>query len=309
MSTETAVDSPVAHADEPIVRLRHPWRWVAVAVIALFAAQAIVFAVTNDKLRWDLVGGYLFEESILRGLWMTVKLTVVSMVVGVVLGTVLAVMRLSDNPVFRAVAGGYVWLFRGTPILVQLLFWFFLGTVLPTITIGIPFGPDFGSWATNTVISQFTAAILGLGLNEAAYMAEIVRAGIGSVDQGQSEAAEALGMSPATTYRRVILPQAARLIVPPTANQTISMLKLTSLVLVIGLPELTTTVQLIYGRNLQQIPMLLVASIWYLVLTTILTIIQSRLEKRMSRGVSRSGTERRNFFTARRPRMTTEDAR
>ncbi len=297
MSVETAVDSPAAHADEPIVRLRHPWRWVAVAVLALFIAQAVVFAVTNDKLRWDLVGAYLFEESILRGLWMTVKLTVISMVVGVVLGTVLAVMRLSDNPVFRAVAGGYVWIFRGTPILVQLLFWFFLGTVLPTITIGIPFGPDFGSWATNTVISQFTAAILGLGLNEAAYMAEIVRAGIGSVDQGQSEAAEALGMSPATTYRRVILPQAARLIVPPTANQTISMLKLTSLVLVIGLPELTTTVQLIYGRNLQQIPMLLVASIWYLVLTTILTIVQSRLEKRMSRGVSRSGTERRNIFS------------
>jgi len=297
VSVETAVDSPVAHADEPIVRLRHPWRWVAVAVIALFLAQAIVFALTNDKLRWDLVWGYLFEESVLRGVWMTVKLTVVAMVVGVVLGTVLAVMRLSDNPVFRAVAGGYVWIFRGTPILVQLLFWFFLGTVLPTITIGIPFGPDFGSWATNTVISQFTAAILGLGLNEAAYMAEIVRAGIGSVDQGQSEAAEALGMSPATTYRRVVLPQAARLIVPPTANQTISMLKLTSLVLVIGLPELTTTVQLIYGRNLQQIPMLLVASIWYLFLTTLLTIVQSRLEKRMSRGVSRSGIERRKLFT------------
>ena len=297
MSTETAVDSSVAHADEPVVRLRHPWRWVAVVVIALFAAQAIVFMVTNDKLRWDLVWGYMFETSILRGLWMTIKLTVVSMVVGVVLGTVLAVMRLSDNPVFRAVAGAYIWVFRGTPILVQLLFWFFLGTVLPTISIGIPFGPDFGSWATNTVISQFTAAILGLGLNEAAYMAEIVRAGIGSVDNGQKEAAEALGMGPTTTYRRVILPQAARLIVPPTANQTISMLKLTSLVLVIGLPELTTTVQLIYGRNLQQIPMLLVASIWYLTLTTVLTIIQSRLEKRMSRGVGRSGTERPKFFS------------
>jgi polar amino acid transport system permease protein len=297
MSTETALSSPVAHADEPIVRLRHPWRWVAVGVIALFVAQAIVFAVTNDKLRWDLVGGYLFETSILRGLWMTVKLTVVSMLVGVVLGALLAMMRLSENPVFRGVAGAYIWLFRGTPILVQLLFWFFLGTVLPTITLGIPFGPDFVSWPTNTLITQFAAAILGLGLNEAAYMAEIVRAGIGSVDQGQSEAAEALGMGPATTYRRVILPQAARLIVPPTANETISMLKLTSLVLVIGLPELTTTAQLIYGRNLQQIPLLIVASIWYLVLTTVLTIVQSRLEKRMSRGVSRSGTDRRTVFT------------
>ena len=296
MAAGTGVADPVAQAQEPIVRLRHPWRWVAVVVIALYSAEAIHFAVTNSRLRWDLVGGYLFEESILQGLRMTVQLTVISMVVGIVLGTVLAVMRLSDNPVFRLVAGGYIWLFRGTPILVQLLFWFFLGSVLPTISVGIPFGPDVASWPTNTLITQFAAAILGLGLNEAAYMAEIVRAGIGSVDQGQNEAAEALGMSPVTTYRRVILPQAARLIVPPTANQTISMLKLTSLVLVIGLPELTTTAQLIYGRNLQQIPLLIVASIWYLVLTTILTIIQSRLEKRMSRGVSQSGTKRPPLF-------------
>jgi len=302
VSAETAVTSPVAHtqAEEPVVRLRHPWRWVAVAVLALYAAQAIHFAVTTQALRWDLVGGYLFEESVLRGLGVTVKLTAVSMLVGVGLGTLLAVMRLSDNPVLRAVAGAYIWLFRGTPILVQLLFWFFLGTVLPTITLGIPFGPDLHSWPTNTLITQFAAAILGLGLNEAAYMAEIVRAGIGAVDHGQNEAAEALGMGPVTTYRRVVLPQAARLIVPPTANETISMLKLTSLVLVIGLPDLTTTVQLIYGRNLQQIPLLIVASIWYLVLTTVLTVVQSRLEKRMSRGVSRSGTERRTGFTRKR---------
>ena len=190
MSTETATDAGQVHADEPIVRLRHPWRWVAVAILALFAAQAIVFLVTNDELRWDLVGGYLFETSILQGVWMTIRLTVIAMAVGIVLGTVLAVMRLSDNPVIRAVAGGYVWLFRGTPILVQLLFWFFLGTVLPEITLGIPFtGVEFACWPTNDVIVPFTAAILGLGLNEAAYMAEIVRAGIGSVDKGQTEAA------------------------------------------------------------------------------------------------------------------------
>ncbi len=299
MSTETATGAGQVHADEPIVRLRHPWRWVAVAILALLAAQAIVFLVTNDELRWDLVGGYLFETSILQGVWMTIRLTVIAMAVGIVLGTVLAVMRLSDNPVFRAVAGGYVWLFRGTPILVQLLFWFFLGTVLPEITLGIPFtGVEFASWPTNDVIVPFTAAILGLGLNEAAYMAEIVRAGIGSVDKGQTEAAEALGMSPATTYRRVVLPQAARLIVPPTANQTISMLKLTSLCLVIGLAELTTTAQIIYGRNFQQIPMLLVASIWYLALTTILTLIQSRLEKRVGRGVTQMGTRPKRVQSA-----------
>lgn len=294
MSAETKPPTVVPHAEEPIVRLRHPWRWVAVVVIALYVAEGISFAVTSDAMRWDLVGGYLFEESVLRGLWMTVKLTVVAMLVGLVLGTLLAVMRLSDNPVLRGVAATYVWLFRGTPILVQLLFWFFLGTVLPEISLGLPFGPDFFSGKTSEVITPFMAAILGLGLNEAAYMAEIVRAGIGSVDKGQTEAAEALGMSPVTTYRRVILPQAARLIVPPTANQTISMLKLTSLVLVIGLAELTTTAQLIYGRNFQQIPLLIVASIWYLTLTTVLTLVQGRLERRLGRS---DATDRRSSRT------------
>ena len=300
MSAGTVTTPAAAHPDEPIVRLRHPWRWVAAAVLAVYAAVLVKFLATSPELRWDLVSGYLFETSILKGLVMTLKLTVVSMVVGVVLGAILAMMRLSDNPVFRYVAGSYVWLFRGTPILVQLLFWFFLGTVLPRIGLGIPFGPDLVSWDTNTLITPFAAAILGLGLNEAAYMAEIVRAGIGSVDMGQREAAEALGMGPVTTYRRVVLPQAARMIVPPTANQTISMLKLTSLTLVIGLPELTTTAQLIYGRNFQQIPLLIVASIWYLVLTTILTIIQVRLEKRMSRGVLLTSTRRRTTFGIKR---------
>jgi len=284
--TNAAITSIGAgHPDEPIVRLRRPGRWVAAAVLAVLAAMCVHFVATSPKLRLDLVAGYLFERSILRGLLSTLELTVAAMLVGLVLGTAIAIMRLSQNPLLRAVGSGYVWLFRGTPILVQLLFWFFLGTILPQISVGIPFGPAFASVPTNTLITQFTAAILGLGLNEAAYMAEIVRAGIGSVDRGQTEAAHALGMSPWVTYRRVVLPQAARLIVPPTANETISMLKMTSLVLVIGLPELMTTAQLIYGRNFQQIPLLIVASIWYLVLTTVLTIIQNRLERRMSRGI------------------------
>jgi polar amino acid transport system permease protein len=283
VATDTTTETVTPHADEPVVRLRHPWRWVAAVVIGLFLAEAIWFFATSDAMRWDLVRGYLFEASILRGLWMTVKLTAVAMGVGIGLGALLAVMRLSDNPVLRAVAGGYVWLFRGTPILVQLLFWFFLGTVMPEVTFGIPFGPELTIGETSEVITPFMAAILGLGLNEAAYMAEIVRAGIGAVDKGQTEAADALGMSPATTYRRVVLPQAARVVVPPTANEVISMLKLTSLVLVIGLADLTTTAQLIYGRNFQQIPLLIVASFWYLVLTTILTILQGRLERRLRR--------------------------
>ena len=288
-------DVGTAHADEPIVRLRHPGRWVAAALLLVLAAMFVNFVLTSPRLRLDLVAGYLFERSILQGLLVTLELTVVAMLVGVVLGTVLAVMRLSENPLLRGAATGYVGLFRGTPILVQLLFWFFLGTVLPQISLGIPFGPAFVSVPTNTLITQFTAAILGLGLNEAAYMAEIVRAGIGSVDRGQTEAAHALGMSPLTTYRRVVLPQAGRLIVPPTANEAISMLKLTSLCLVIGLPELTTTAQLIYGRNFQQIPLLIVASIWYLVLTTLLTIVQTRVERRMNRGMLQA-TRRRNRF-------------
>ena len=292
-SPAAVADAP--HADEPIIRLRHPGRWVAAALLLVLAAMFVDFVFTSPRLRLDLVAGYLFERSILQGLLVTLELTVVAMLVGVVLGTVIAVMRLSENPLLRGAATAYVGLFRGTPILVQLLFWFFLGTVLPQISLGIPFGPSFASVPTNTLITQFTAAILGLGLNEAAYMAEIVRAGIGSVDRGQTEAAQALGMSPLTTYRRVVLPQAGRLIVPPTANEAISMLKLTSLCLVIGLPELTTTAQLIYGRNFQQIPLLIVASIWYLVLTTLLTIVQTRIERRMSRGVLQA-TRRRNRF-------------
>lgn len=273
-----------ARADEPVVKLRHPGQWAAIVVLVVLAAMAINFVLTTAALRWDLVGGYLFEKSVMKGLLLTLQLTVIAMLVGIVLGTLLAVMRLSSNPILRAVGGAYVWLFRGTPILVQLLFWFFLGAVLPRVSLGVPFGPEFWSGQTSDLITPFAAAILGLGLNEAAYMAEIVRAGIGSVDPGQTEAAEALGMSPALAYRRIILPQAARVIVPPTANQTISMLKLTSLCLVIGLAELTTSVQLIYGRNFQQVPLLIVASTWYLAITTILTIGQSRLEKRINRG-------------------------
>ncbi|RSM59606.1 ABC transporter permease [Actinoplanes sp. ATCC 53533] len=287
MTSEAITAVGAGHPDEPIIRLRRPGRWVAAAVLAVLAAMCVHFVATSPKLRLDLVAGYLFERSILRGLLSTLELTVAAMLVGVLLGTAIAIMRLSQNPLLRAVGSGYVWLFRGTPILVQLLFWFFLGTILPQISVGIPFGPSFASVPTNTLITQFTAAILGLGLNEAAYMAEIVRAGIGSVDRGQTEAAHALGMSPLVTYRRIVLPQAARLIVPPTANETISMLKMTSLVLVIGLPELMTTAQLIYGRNFQQIPLLIVASIWYLVLTTVLTIVQTRIERRMSRGGGR----------------------
>lgn len=290
--TDRTVPGAVTRAEEPVVPVRHPGRWAAVAALAVLAAMFVHFVATNDRLRLDLVVGYLFERSILRGLLLTVELTVAAMLVGVGLGVVIAIMRLSDNPVLRSVATGWVWLFRGTPVLVQLLFWFFLGSILPRISLGVPFGPELVSASTNTVITQFAAAVLGLGLNESAYMSEIVRSGISSVSRGQWEACHALGMGTGLIYRRVVLPQAARIIVPPTANEAISMLKLTSLVLVIGLPELLTTAQLIYSRNFQQIPLLIVASLWYLAVTTVLTIIQSRIERRMNPALSRRRARR-----------------
>src|SRR5918911_2957164 len=284
MTSETIASTGAGHADEPIIRLRHPGRWVAAAILAVLAAMFVHFVATAPRLRLDLVAGYLFERSILRGLLLTLELTVVAMLIGVILGTVLAVMRLSHNPLLRAVSAGYVWLFRGTPILVQLLFWFFLGTVLPQISIGVPFGPSFASVPTNTLITQFTAAILGLGLNEAAYMSEIVRAGIGSVDRGQTEAAHALGFSPRQTMQRIVLPQAMRVIVPPTSNETITMLKNTSLVAVIAAQDLLTRAQAIYSRTFEVVELLIVVSIWYLLVTTVASIGQHHLERRFARG-------------------------
>jgi polar amino acid transport system permease protein len=197
---------------------------------------------------------------------------------------VLAVMRLSPNPLVSSSSWVYIWFFRGTPVLVQLLFWNFIAALYPHIAIGIPFGPEFFSIDANKAITPFVAAILGLGLNEGAYMSEIVRAGILSVDEGQTDAAHALGMTRLQTMRRIVLPQAMRVIIPPTGNETISMLKTTSIASVIAVGDLFTQVQLIYGGNLQQIPLLVVASIWYLVLTSLLSVAQYFIERRYSRG-------------------------
>jgi polar amino acid transport system permease protein len=205
---------------------------------------------------------------VLRGLRNTLVLTVLAMAIGVAGGLLLAIMRLSTNLVLKAVVSGYIWLFRGTPVITQLVFWNFLAALFPRLGLGIPFGPELVSVDTNSLIDLFSACLLGLGLNEAAYMAEIVRGGIGSVDHGQNEAASALGMSRAQTLRRIVLLQAMRVIIPPTGNETISMLKTTSLVVVIGFFELQTAVQSIYSRNFQTIPLLIVAALWYLALTS-----------------------------------------
>ena len=266
------------------VPVRHPGRWVAVAVIAVLIAMLVHSFLTNPNFQWDVVGQYLFSDPVLRGLRNTLILTVLSMAIGIFGGVLLAVMRLSPNPVLASTAAAYIWLFRGTPLITQLIFWNFLASLYPRLGLGIPFGPTFVSVDTNALISVFTASLLGLGLNEAAYMAEIVRGGIQSVDPGQSEAAGALGLSRSQTLRRIVLPQAMRVIVPPTGNETISMLKTTSLVVVIAYFELTVAVQTIYSRTFQTIPLLIVAALWYLALTSVLSVGQMFIERRFGRG-------------------------
>lgn len=282
-SETVATASQAGSAAEEVVKLRHPGRWASYAVIAVLAAMFVNTLLTNPNFGWNVVGEYFTSARILDGLLKTLQLTAIAMVLGVVLGVALAVMRLSSNPVLSGVSWLYVWFFRGTPVFVQLLFWGFISALYPTISLGVPFGPAFVGMDTNTLITPVIAAILGLGLNEAAYMAEIVRSGIQSVDKGQTEAAQALGMKRGRILRQIIMPQAMRVIIPPTANNTISMLKTTSLVSVLSFPELLYAAQLIYSDNFQTIPLLITASIWYLIVTSVLTVGQYYIERHYSR--------------------------
>lgn len=272
------------YEDMPVVPLRYWGRWVSAGLLGIVVLGFAVSMVLNPRFSWDVVAEYMFAPQILSGLTMTILLTICAMAIGIVLGVILALMRLTGNPVLMAMASGYLWLFRGTPLLVQLIFWYNLSALYPQITLGFPIGPNLGSFSANQYITVFVAALLGLGLNEGAYMAEIVRSGLNAVSKGQNEAAEALGMTRARVIRRIILPQAMRIIIPPTGNQLIGMLKTTSLVSVIAMQELLYSAQLIYTANFQTIPLLIVASLWYLVLTTILSIGQHYLEKHFARG-------------------------
>ncbi|WP_285706945.1 amino acid ABC transporter permease [Microtetraspora sp. NBRC 16547] len=293
---EPAAEPPV---ELPInaVRPPRPGRLIGGAVALLFLAWLAYTIIVNENIHWDVIVSFLTDGRILGGLWVTIQLTVFSMVIGLVLGVMAAVMQLSDSPVLRGTSALYTWFFRGTPLLVQLIFWFNIGLVFPSFGIGVPFGgPKLIEWQANELITPFTAALLGLAINEGAYMAEIVRAGIRSVDPGQREAAEALGMSHRQVLRRVVLPQAMRVIIPPTGNQFISMLKTTSMVSVIAGAELLTVAQRIYLGNFEVIAMLIVASIWYVVLTTIASIGQHFIEKRFERGHAALGARvRRNL--------------
>jgi polar amino acid transport system permease protein len=280
----TATGAP--RLDLPPVPLARPGRWIAAALVLLVVAWFAWIVVNNPNFQWRVVGKYLFSREILDGVKLTIELTISAMAIGVTLGLTAALMRLSDNKLLSTAAKAYIVAFRGTPALVQLIFWFNLAALFPKITLGIPFfGPDWLSIDANALITPVVAANLGLGLCEGAYMAEIVRAGILSVDAGQREAAAALGLTRAQAMRRIILPQALRVIVPPTGNQIIGMLKLTSLASVISVTEVLAAAGLIYTRTYETIPLLIVASLWYLALTSVLTLVQRVIERRLGRSL------------------------
>jgi polar amino acid transport system permease protein len=284
------VDSPVALAPTPGHRLaiarRPQWgRWAGAAATLVFAAWIVFQLFTNPGFEWQTVGRYLFNREIVAGVAVTCELTVAVMVLGSLIGLVIALMKRSGDPVMLCLAGGYIWFFRGTPVLVQLVFWYNLASLFPAISLGIPFGgPKFYEIPSNTAITPLIAALLGLGLNEGAYMAEIIRAGILSVDPGQAEAARALGYRPFQRLWVIVLPQALKSIVPPTGNQVIGMLKYSSLASIVALPELMEATTNIYSRTFETIPLLVVASLWYLVLTTVLSIGQHFIERQFRVG-------------------------
>ncbi|WP_166878648.1 MULTISPECIES: amino acid ABC transporter permease [unclassified Salinibacterium] len=283
------------------IRLRHPWRNVFAVILVLGLLLFILDAASREAYGWATFAEFLFDPRIIQAALNTLLLTIYSMVIAIVLGVILAVMRLSDNPVVKYVAWLYLWVFRGTPVYVQLVFWGLVATIYSTIDIGIPFTAPWVSFETSETIPVFWLAVIGLALNEAAYMAEIVRAGILSVDTGQNEAATALGMSWLQTMRRVVIPQAMRIIIPPTGNEVISMLKTTSLVAAIPFSfDLYGRSRDISAAIFDPIPLLLVASAWYLFFTSILMVGQYFLEKRFSRGV---GQERQDKKAA--PTVTT----
>ena len=261
--------------------VKRPGPIVAAVIVVLLAAMLIQGLITNPRLDWPTVWKYLFNENVLEGIRYTLELTVISMVVAIILSVILAIMRKSINPVLRGVSWFFIWFFRGTPVYTQLF-----AVLIPKISLGIPFtSVEFWSIDSNVVVTAFNAAWIGLALNEAAYLSEIVRAGLEAVDPGQTEAAKALGMNRTLIMRRIVLPQAMRIIIPPTGNETIGMLKTTSLVTAVPFTlELQFATNAIANRIYKPIPLLLVACFWYLLITSILMVVQSRLEAHFGKG-------------------------
>ncbi len=282
-----------AQAGEPeavhnvIVARRHPGRWLAVVFLAIIALQAAHAIAVNANFHWDVYVKYLFWPQVIRGVGWTLVLTLVAMTVAIVVAGLLVIMRDSDNPVLRGLAYGWVWFFRGTPIYTQLLFWGLLAVLFPRVSLSIPFGPEIVGVETRYLVTPAVAAILGLGFNESAYLTEIFRAGFGSIDRGQAEAAQALGMRPGKIWWRILMPQAMRVIIPPTGNETIGMLKMTSLVLAVPFTlDLMFATNAIANRLYLPIPLLMVAGTWYLAITSVLMVGQHFLERHFGKGAS-----------------------
>ena len=290
--TELTTSAPERPDDIRAVPVRRYGRWIAAFLVLLFSASFVRFVVADSAMKWNIIGQYLFDPRITAAVVRVMYLAALSMVIGVALGVILAVMRLSPNPVLKSVSWIYIFVFRGTPLLVQITFWYAIAALFPApshvIDIGIPFGPALIHPNANQLITVFVAALLGLGFNEGAYMAEIVRAGIISVPEGQTEAAASLGMSRLQIMRRIILPQAMRVILPPTGNEFISMLKNTSLAQVIAYAELYFVAEDIASVNFDVPQLLIVISIWYLALTSVAYVGQYFLERKVGEGFSRA---------------------
>jgi polar amino acid transport system permease protein len=278
---------PAAVVRNVVVPRKHPGRWLAVAILAIAAVQVAEAIVVNPNFHWDVYLKYLFWPQVLQGVGWTLLLTVVAMAVAIVVAGALVIMRDSENPILRGIAYAWIWFFRGTPIYTQLLFWGLFSVLFPRLSISIPFGPELASVDTTYIVTPALAAILGLGFNESAYLTEIFRAGFNSIDRGQTEAAQALGMRPAKIWWRILMPQAMRVIIPPTGNETIGMLKMTSLVLAVPFTlDLTFATNAIANRLYLPIPLLMVAGTWYLAITSLLMVGQYFLERHFGKGVS-----------------------
>ncbi|MCS6711468.1 amino acid ABC transporter permease [Brachybacterium sp. EF45031] len=262
-----------------------PGTWISAAIVAVLALALLMFLVRNEVFAWGTVARFLFDVRVMQGVGWTLLLTLLSMIVGTVVALTAAIMRRSHNPVLRGVSWAYIFVFRGTPVYTQLVFWGLFTVIVPKIAVGVPFGPELFAFETRDLFTAFWAAVIGLGLNEGAYLAEIIRSGLNSVDRGQSEAARALGMGEGKILRRIVLPQAMRVIVPPLGNETIGMLKTTSLVLAVPFTlDLTFATNSIANMLFTPVPLLIVAAFWYLLVTSILMVGQHYLERYFGRG-------------------------
>ena len=280
------MSAKIKNNNERILPVKNPVPIISGIIVAIIACALVYSIATNPRFEWAIVWKYIFNENVLAGIGWTLLLTLLSMVIAIVLAVCLAMMRKSVNPVLRGVSWFFIWFFRGTPVYTQLVFWGMFAVLVPKLSLGVPFtSVEFFSIDSNVVMTSFNAAVIGLSLNEAAYLSEIVRAGLEAVDAGQVEAAQALGMGRSLTMRRVVLPQAMRIIVPPLGNETIGMLKTTSLVLAVPFTlELQFATNAIANRIYKPIPLLIVASVWYLVITSVLMVLQSMLEKHFGKG-------------------------